>query len=66
MVNGGRPLSRRLNTQQLSKTTTEINFLFSAVGTAPLISFLSLSELCNVDGADAKERERGEASRERD
>ena len=45
---------------------TKTSFLFSAVGTAPILSFLSPSVLCDVDGAEATERKRGEASRGRD
>ena len=68
MVNGGHPLGRRLNTQLpylLSKTTMKTNFLFSAVGIAPILSFLSLSALCDVDGAEVKKREREWDSRGR-
>ena len=44
----------------------KMSFVFSAVGTAPPLSFLSLSALCNVDGAEAEERGEGEASHGRD
>ena len=60
----GQASQHTINNYQKQRRKT--NFFFSVVGTAPILSFLSPSALCDVNGAEAKERERGEASRGRD